>query len=69
MNEIFTARGSTLIAGVTIDGSTVDIAIDETGLIAGIGENARKTIDADIVIDGSDRLAMPGMVTPTPTPR
>ena len=62
MNEIFTARGSTLIAGVTIDGSTVDIAIDETGLIAGIGENARKTIDADIVIDGSDRLAMPGMV-------
>jgi len=62
MNEIFTAQGSMLIAGVTIDGSTVDIAIDETGTIAGIGEDARKTIDADIVIDGSDRLAVPGLV-------
>ncbi|MCM2466688.1 amidohydrolase family protein [Methanoculleus oceani] len=62
MNEIFNAQRSVLIAGVTIDGSTVDIAIDETGMIAGIGEDARKAIDADIVIDGSDRLAVPGMV-------
>ena len=62
MNELFTARGSMLIAGVTIDGSTGDIAIDETGTIAGIGKDARKTIDADIVIDGSDRLAVPGLV-------
>ncbi|MDN7013430.1 amidohydrolase family protein [Methanoculleus sp. FWC-SCC3] len=62
MNEIFTARGSVLIAGVTIDGSTVDIALDETGTIAAIGKDARKTIDADIVIDGSDRIAVPGLV-------
>ncbi len=62
MNEIFTARGSVLIAGVTIDGSTVDIAIDETGAIASVGEDARGAIDADIVIDGSDRLAVPGLV-------
>ncbi|WP_214084213.1 amidohydrolase family protein [Methanoculleus sp.] len=62
MNEIFTAQRSVLIAGVTIDGSTVDIAIDEEGLIAGIGEDARKAVDADIVIDGSDRLAVPGLV-------
>ncbi|WP_332449724.1 amidohydrolase family protein [Methanoculleus sp.] len=62
MNEIFTARGSVLIAGATIDGSAVDIAIDEKGLIAGIGKDARKTIDADIVIDGTDRLAVPGLV-------
>lgn len=62
MNEIFTAQRSVLIAGVTIDGSTVDIAIDETGTIAGVGGDARKAIDADIVIDGSDRLAVPGMV-------
>jgi 5-methylthioadenosine/S-adenosylhomocysteine deaminase len=62
MNEIFTARGSLLIAGVTIDGSTVDIAIDEKGLIAGVGKDARKAVDADIVIDGSDRLAVPGLV-------
>jgi 5-methylthioadenosine/S-adenosylhomocysteine deaminase len=62
MNEIFTARGSMLIAGVTIDGSTVDIAIDENGLIAAVGKDARKAVDADIVIDGTDRLAVPGLV-------
>ncbi len=61
-DDIFTARGSVLIAGAIIDGSTVDIAIDETGMIAGIGKDAKKTIDADIVIDGSDRLAVPGLV-------
>ena len=58
MNDIFTARGSVLIAGVTVNGSTVDIAIDEEGMIAGIGKDARKTIDADIIIDGSDRVAI-----------
>ena len=62
MNEIVTARGSVLIAGVTVNGSTVDIAIDEEGTIAGIGKDARKTIDADIIIDGSDRVAIPGLV-------
>ncbi len=62
MNDIFTARGSVLIAGVTTGGSTVDIAIDEGGAIAGIGEDARRTIDADIIIDGTDRIAIPGMV-------
>jgi len=62
MNEIFTARGSVLIAGVTVDGSTVDIAVDEKGTIAAIGKDAKKTIDADIVIDGSDRIAVPGFV-------
>ena len=62
MNDIFTARGSVLIAGVTVNGSTVDIAIDEEGMIAGIGKDARRAIDADIIIDGSDRVAIPGLV-------
>jgi len=65
MNEsedIFTARGSVLIAGVSIEGSTVDIAIDETGTIVGVGKDVRKAVDADIVIDGSDRIAIPGLV-------
>ena len=62
LDDIFTARGSVLIAGASINGSTADIAIDETGTIAAIGEDARRAIDADIVIDGSDRLAVPGLV-------
>ena len=62
MNDIFAARGSVLIAGVTIGGSVVDIAIDDEGVIAGIGADARRAIDADIIIDGSDRIAIPGMV-------
>ncbi len=61
-DDIFTVRGSVLIAGAVIDGSTVDIAIDEQGLIAGVGEDARKAVDADIIIDGSGRLAVPGLV-------
>lgn len=61
-DEIFTARGSVLIAGVAIEGSTVDIAIDEEGMIAGIGEDAREVIDAEFIIDGSDRIAIPGLV-------
>jgi 5-methylthioadenosine/S-adenosylhomocysteine deaminase len=62
MNDIFTARGSVLIAGVTVGGSTVDIAIDEAGVIAKVGRDAREAIDADIIIDGSDRIAIPGLV-------
>ncbi|NMC88082.1 MAG: amidohydrolase, partial [Methanomicrobiales archaeon] len=57
MNDVFTARGSVLIAGVTVGGSTVDIAIDEAGVIAKVGRDAREAIDADIIIDGSDRIA------------
>jgi len=33
-NDVFIARGPVLIAGATINGSTVDIAVDETGTIA-----------------------------------
>ncbi|WP_342770374.1 MULTISPECIES: amidohydrolase family protein [unclassified Methanoculleus] len=61
-DDIFTARGSVLITGAAINGSTVDIAIDETGTITGLGKDARGAVDADIVIDGSDRIAVPGLV-------
>ena len=63
MNDTFSARGSILIAGVaTIDGSTADIAIDEPGTLGAIGDAARGAIEADIIIDGSERLAIPGLV-------
>ncbi|MDI6866210.1 amidohydrolase [Methanoculleus sp.] len=63
MNDTFSTTGSTLIAGVTtIDGSAADIGIDESGTIVAIGKDAKGAIDADIIIDGSDRLAVPGLV-------
>ena len=61
-DDIFTARGSVLIAGATVNGSAVDIAIDETGTISGVGEGIRREHDADIIIDGADRLAIPGLI-------
>ncbi|HQC33810.1 MAG TPA: amidohydrolase family protein, partial [Methanoculleus sp.] len=61
-NDVFIAQGPVLIAGATINGSTVDIAVDETGTIAGIGEGIRREHDVDVIIDGSDRLAFPGLV-------
>ncbi|MDD5418217.1 MAG: amidohydrolase family protein [Methanomicrobiaceae archaeon] len=64
MDEIFAAKGSILIAGVLINGKETDIAIDETGTIASVEERTgrRTGIDADIVIDGSERIAIPGFV-------
>ncbi|NYT06602.1 MAG: amidohydrolase family protein, partial [Methanomicrobiales archaeon] len=52
-----------LIAGVTLDGKDVDIFV-RGGKIEAIGENLRHEYagDADFVIDGSGRLALPGLV-------
>ena len=63
MNDIFTARIGADRRGHR--GSTVDIAIDEE-VDRRIGEAARKAIDADIIIDGTDRIAVPGMVNTHP---
>jgi 5-methylthioadenosine/S-adenosylhomocysteine deaminase len=64
MQEIFEKNRSLLITDVIADGRTVDIFVDETGVIAGIGTNERKNHkgDADFIIDGSDTLALPGLV-------
>jgi 5-methylthioadenosine/S-adenosylhomocysteine deaminase len=64
MNEMFDKNHSLLITNVVVDGRNVDIAIDETGQITGIGENERKDWkgEADYLIDGNGSLALPGLV-------
>ncbi|MFA6332489.1 MAG: amidohydrolase family protein, partial [Methanoregula sp.] len=64
MNRIFLGNHSLLISNVVVDGRTVDISIDEKGMIASIGENERKewTGEADFNIDGNGALALPGLV-------
>ena len=64
MQEIFEKQHSLLITNVVADGRTVDIFIDETGILRGIGGNERRACrgDADVVIDGDGAIALPGLV-------
>src|SRR5512145_2708074 len=64
MDDLFETKKKILIAGTTVGGKTADIFIDETGTITAIGENIRKQHreDADIVMDGADTIALPGLV-------
>jgi 5-methylthioadenosine/S-adenosylhomocysteine deaminase len=64
IEDIFEMEGQVLITDVLVDGKRVDIAIDETGTIVAIDEKngAREAVDADIVVDGSESIAIPGLV-------
>jgi len=64
MEDIFGKKCPILITNVVVGGKRADIFIDETGIIAKIGENIRKTIkrDADFIIDGDGAVAIPGLV-------
>ena len=64
MTEIFEKKHSILITNVVADGNAVDIFIDETGTITGIGKDERlKHIgEAEFVIDGDRAIALPGLV-------
>jgi 5-methylthioadenosine/S-adenosylhomocysteine deaminase len=62
--DIFKKNYSFLISNVTIDGNPVDIYVDETGTIAGIGEKERnkRKGEAEFIIDGDGAIALPGFV-------
>jgi 5-methylthioadenosine/S-adenosylhomocysteine deaminase len=62
--EMFRGGRSILIERVLHEGREIDILIDEQGSIAGLGEGLGKTCrgEADLLIDGSGRLAVPGLV-------
>jgi 5-methylthioadenosine/S-adenosylhomocysteine deaminase len=64
MKEIFEKKYSLLITDVLADGKVVDIFIDDTGIIAGIGEKERKKhkAEAEFIIDGDGAIALPGLV-------
>src|SRR5512136_1530042 len=62
--EIFEKKYALLITNVVADGNTVDIFIDETGTIAGIGKDERlkHRNEAEFIIDGDQAIALPGLV-------
>ena len=64
MTDIFAKKYALLITNVAVDGKAVDIFIDGTGTIAGIGENKRKNHkgEAEFIIDGDGAIALPGLV-------
>lgn len=64
MEDIFEKKHPLLITNVTVEGKTVDIFIDETGIIAGMGDTARTKFkgEAEFIIDGDGSVALPGLV-------
>jgi len=64
MEDIFEKKHPLLITNVTVEGKTVDIFIDETGIIAGMGDKARTKFkgEAEFIIDGDGAVALPGLV-------
>ena len=64
LTDIFEKKRSLLITNVLADGNMVDIFVDETGTIAGIGEKERKKYigEAEFIIDGDGAIALPGLV-------
>jgi len=63
--ELFTKCRSTLISGALLpDKKRVDIWYDETGTIRAIGQDVAKLhrSEAEITLDGSGALAIPGLV-------
>ncbi len=64
MNDIFLKNYPLLITNVKVAGLPADIFIDENGVIAAVGEHARKQHkgDAEFIIDGDGAIAMPGLV-------
>jgi 5-methylthioadenosine/S-adenosylhomocysteine deaminase len=64
MTDIFEKNYALLITNVAVNGKPVDIFIDATGIIGGIGENERKKHkgEAEFIIDGDGAIALPGLV-------
>jgi len=64
MADIFEKKHALLITNVVSDGKGVDIFIDETGTIAGMGKDERKKHkgEAEFIIDGDRAIALPGLV-------
>jgi 5-methylthioadenosine/S-adenosylhomocysteine deaminase len=64
MHDIFKKKYPLLITNVMADGKLIDIFIDDTGSIAGMGEKERKKFsgEAEFIIDADRAIALPGLV-------
>jgi len=64
MENIGSRKGSLLVEQVMVDGKIQDIFIDETGMIASIGDAIAREYrgEADACIEGGGDLALPGLV-------
>ncbi|PKL60510.1 MAG: S-adenosylhomocysteine deaminase, partial [Methanomicrobiales archaeon HGW-Methanomicrobiales-4] len=62
--DIFSGKGPILITGTRLSDRTVDIFIDDTGMISDIGEGIARihTTEAEHIISGEKTLAIPGLV-------
>ncbi len=63
-SDIYRGGASILIAGVLLNGKTVDIFISADGKIEDLSENTRTVhrSDAEFIIDASGKIALPGLV-------
>jgi 5-methylthioadenosine/S-adenosylhomocysteine deaminase len=61
---IFSGGNSLLITNVRLSDKIADIFVDETGVIADVGDSIRKEHrnEAEFIIDGSGRFVLPGLV-------
>jgi 5-methylthioadenosine/S-adenosylhomocysteine deaminase len=64
MEELFREHQKILITGTLAGGKHTDFFIGETGLIEAAGEGLRAQYagEADLIIDGSSTIALPGLV-------
>jgi 5-methylthioadenosine/S-adenosylhomocysteine deaminase len=64
MHDIFKKKYPLLITNVMADGKLIDIFIDDTGTIAGMGEKVRTNYsgESEFIIDGDRAIALPGLI-------
>jgi 5-methylthioadenosine/S-adenosylhomocysteine deaminase len=64
MDDIFGRQHAILIADVLVDGRIADIFIEDDGTIGAVGEGVRRVHkgEADLILDGSGTIALPGLV-------
>ena len=63
MDDIFGRQQAILIADVLVNGKVADIFVKDDGTIGAVGEGIRREYrgEADLIIDGNDAIALPGL--------
>lgn len=63
-DDLYSARGDILIKGAWHEGKTVDLYIDDQGVIAAVGENIARKFrkEAKIELDACGAILLPGLI-------